>query len=357
MKVKILNVVVIVLLNICYTIAQVYKGSFQEIYFYREPSAAAEATGKTFLFINNDAFASIYNPSLSSLTNDINLSYTNSKKLDFFNNAYYQSAALDFPIKCIGVLSASLRLYNMGEEIEVTTVEQPDGMGRFARFIESIYNINIAKEIIPGFHLGIGINYLNYEFFSDKHDFYSANIGLSFLQNFNCSEVLKHKLFAGAAVNNFVTYSSNNTWYSLTLPGNITGPTYKIYLPQISIFTLGYSIDYTGIELIKNMNDITASVQVEHFRVLNSNKYRRNSIGTELQLLEILIARFGYYTIEYPSYKMEDFTYGLGLNIPLHSFSNLPLSIGIDYTNLGQDSQYFHFQNFNSFTINVNYKI
>ena len=351
---------IIIVLNfflLAITFAQTYKGTFREIYFYREVSTAAEATGKTYLFKNKDAFSSLYNPSLPSINSNINLSYTNSEKLFEVENANYHSAAINTPFENIWIISASLRLFNAIDEIDDPTIEMPYGVESFNRNPGLIYNINIAREFIRDFHTGVGINYLNYEFYSEKHDFFSLNFGFSYLHTFIISEILGHKVFAGAAINNLLTYSNNNVSRHIVLKGYSTGPANKIYLPQISRFTLGYSTDYKGIKVIKNTNDISACIQLEYFRVLNSNSYKRYCIGTEIRLLEIISSRIGFYSYENPRYITEEFTYGLGLSIPLHLFTAIPLFIGIDYTELGPDSGICNFPDFNSFTINLNYKM
>ena len=92
---------------------------------------------------------------------------------------------------------------------------------------------------------------------------------------------------------------------------------------------------------------------------LNSSMYSRYSFGSEIKFLEILCARMGYYSFDDTYRKRDDFTYGAGIIIPVHYFTKIPLSVGIDYTNLPQkaDSPYFDFQNIKSLTITINYKL
>lgn len=355
MKIKIILIILILLFNFAYNFAQVYEGYLEEIYFYREPSASAEATGKTFLFNNNDAFASSYNPSLPSISENIKASYTNSEKLYALENAYYHSFALNFPIKNIAVISASRRLYDIGEDIYITTPENPDGSQK-AKITQTIYNLNISKEIINHFHLGLGFNYLNSELILTKQDFYSVNLGLSYLHIFNTDNI-KHKVFIGTAINNVFTYSPNNKIKMNTLTNDDSY--LELTLPQVSIWTLGYLFEYDGFAIIKNTKDIISNIQIEYADVLNSKKYGRYSIGFELKLFEMLIGRMGYFSNEYHNDKNDKITYGFGLNIPLKNFLVFPLSITVDYTNLKQEpgSPYFDFKNFNSLTLSINYNL
>ena len=365
MKAKFLSITIISILSFNSAIAQVYQGAFEEIYFLREPSTSAEATGKTYLFFNNDAFSSSYNPSLPSLLKSVNASYTNSKKLYSQENANYHSIALNIPVKEIGVISASRRFYDFGEDIEVSTINNPDGTGKKGRVTEAIYNINIARQIFTDFYLGLGINYLHNELIINKFDYYSASLGLAFIHTFNSPDVINQKLFLGAAVNNFISFSSNNEVNIITqvdenLPpnGNENATIdYKISLPQINLWTLGYKMDYNGIGLLKDMSDLTSTIQIEYLDVLNAGKYNRYSTGIELKFLGILAARIGYYSFDDTYSKKEDFTYGIGINVPINLFTELPLSIGFDYTSLEQEagSPYFHFQNFNSLTFSLVY--
>ena len=287
------------------------------------------------------------------LANNLNISASNSEKLYFSDKAYYHSFTLNIPISGLGVVSASRRYFDFGEDFPITSMSQPDGTGESGRISEAIYNINFSRCIIPEMYLGFGINYIHSEFIINNYDYYSASLGLSYLHDINRNGFLNQMLFAGLSAANIFSYSSNN---EVRLYQNHY---YSINLPQILRYDLGYMMEFNSSEILNGMKDLTVNLQAEYMDVLNSSMYSRYSFGSEIKFLEILCARMGYYSFDDTYRKRDDFTYGAGIIIPVHYFTKIPLSVGIDYTNLPQeaDSPYFDFQNFNSLTITINYKL
>ena len=56
--------------------------------------------------------------------------------------------------------------------------------------------------------------------------------------------------------------------------------------------------------------------------------------------------------------QLSQFTYGLGIDIPVYKFTDYPISLQIDYTSLPQVSYgtyWSDFDNFNSFTIKLSW--
>ena len=352
MKATLFTFTMITFFNFYFTFGQSYQGDFEEIFLLREPSTSAEASGKIFLLSSNDAFASTYNPSLPAFTNNLNISASNSEKLYFSDKAFYHSFTLNIPISALGVVSASRRYFDYGEEFPVTSVSQPDGTGESGRISEAIYNINFSRRIIPEFYLGFGINYIHSEFIINNYDHYSAGLGLSYIHDINRNVFLNQRLFVGLSAANIFSYSSNN---KIKLYQN---EYYSINLPQMLRYDLGYMMEFNSPEILNDMKNLIVTLQAEYMDVLNSGRYSRYSFGSEIKFLEILCARMGYYSFDDTHRTRDDFTYGAGIIIPVYYFTAIPLSVGIDYTNLPQEagSPYFKFQNFNSLTITINYK-
>jgi hypothetical protein len=82
--------------------------------------------------------------------------------------------------------------------------------------------------------------------------------------------------------------------------------------------------------------------------------------------LEILSVRVGYYQESQDDYdspamnanELSEFTYGLGLQIPLDKLTKIPLKINFDYASLPQPSftkSQPSFENFSTYTLRVNY--
>jgi hypothetical protein len=215
--------------------------------------------------------------------------------------------------------------------------------------------------VLSCLHIGAGISYTHVELNELIIDYYSPNIGFLFVYDLNRNNKM-HTIYVSAALNSFLTYSSNNTYKGLAVPmGNqITYPQeYKLAQPQTCIINLGYLFKYHGLNLLADSEDIALNIQGEYSDILNSKYFNKYSLGTELEFLELFTLRIGYYSMDYRNFINEQFTYGYGFKIPFYAFSPLPLTLGADYTNLKQESEftYHHFKNFNSFTITANYKL
>jgi len=336
-------------------LAQTYNGEYEEFFFGREPSTSAEATGKIYLVSNDDALASFYNPSYLSHFNTINFSFSTSKKYSLMENASFVNFALKIPFNNLGDFSFSRRVFDLGIDIPITTIENPDGNGKTIRPKEISYNVSFSKMLLKNFHLGIGINYFTSEFFK-KINYYTINIGASYFCNLFKNNYYSHKIILGFSLNNLLFFSPNNKLGSITNIQTNTSKELILNLPNISNLTAGYLLNFNGSHLVEGLKDFNSTLQIEYIDVLNSKYWNGVKIGLELRFVEIISVRCGYYNIEYKSNIRKDFTYGFGLSVPFKVFSNFPLLVRFDFTQLEQP--YVNQQSvgdFNSLSFRLNY--
>jgi hypothetical protein len=110
---------------------------------------------------------------------------------------------------------------------------------------------------------------------------------------------------------------------------------------------------YSGIRILKGMDDLQSDIQIEYSDLLNSSKYNSVSLGAEFKFLELVSLRGGYYNFKGGNISVDKITYGFGLSLPLKLISGIPWVIGIDYVNLrnpylGSTRDYL-----DSFSINI----
>lgn len=88
--------------------------------------------------------------------------------------------------------------------------------------------------------------------------------------------------------------------------------------------------------------------------------------GAEILIHEILAIRAGYYHEKIDNWdlpernedKLSAFTYGFGVQFPLHKITRIPLLIKFDYTSLPQVSHskiYTDWDNFRTYTFSLNW--
>jgi hypothetical protein len=315
---------------------QYYPDNFLDsFFFYNQPSTSAEGTGKIYLNNNNDAFSSFYNPALSSASDNLRFSYSTSQRSH--GGIVFNNYGVDVPVKNIGTFSFTKRdfVFNV---LEVET----------APFINinsiSSYDLNYSREIYGGLSGGIGLNYLrkNVSYFQNFHqDFYSFDIGVSYVYNLSTLDKHSDYVFANASVMNIRISKSKNIVYT------------DYRLPQIDHVSLGYVSKYG----IKNNRDVfQTDVQIEYSGLLNSIYYNTLSLGAEIKFMEIFSIRTGYYKIEGEYFTDEDITFGFGFSYPFKIYLENSLVIGFDcakskysYYNLRTDDI------FNSFALYLKY--
>jgi hypothetical protein len=330
--------------------AQEYHGDYWDFFSFHEPSTSAEGTGKIYLNSNNDAFSSLYNPSIPSCSDKLRISYSTSQNASLFRddfnalfheNAFYNAFGIDVPVKELGTFSI-VRNYN-----HIITFSED--YGEYESKYTS-YNINYSRDIFNGFHAGAGLNYFKWDgmfpsnFTPDKFfsEYYSLNFGISYNYSLPGSEYYCQSAFIDMSVLNVLTSHPNTK--------NDFGPW---NLPQIDHISLGYISKYKGFGILKGVDDFQIDVQIEEVDLLNSYYYNTVSIGAEIKFIDIVALKVGNY------FFIEDYTtFGLGLSFPLKLVSEIPLMIGVDYSHLKAPLYYNQGNNvINSFSANLRYDL
>lgn len=289
---------------------QYYSDNYLDpFFFYNQPSTSAEGTGKIYLNNNNDAFSSLYNPALSSTSDNLRFSYSTSQR--FHGSIVFNNYGVDVPVKNIGTFSFSRRYFDF-EELDIEFAP------RINENSISSYNVNYAREIYRGLSGGMGFNYLKkdvsfYQKFNQA--FYSFNIGVSYIYYLSTFDRHSDYVFANASIMNIPISKSINYLYT------------DYNLPHIDRVSLGYLFKYG----IMNNKDVFQNVvQIEYSGVLNSIYYNTLSLGVEIKFMEVFSIRTGYYKIEGGYFTDEDVTFGFGFSYPFKIYLENSLVIGID---------------------------
>lgn len=325
-----------------------YKSSYlREIFFGRLPSARAEAMGKSYTSIDGDLTSVYFNPAgISTITGlEIIGSYT-PPPYYLGTDSYYRFFAAGYKINRYLQVSVSQFHFNYGkipiQAIKTTPYTEKN-------------TLTIASEPLHNLNIGLNTNYLISQFGTGEPGssmFFDFGIikKIKFLQ----SETTNHSINIGASISNFnfakVTYESH----------------YKEVLPVTSRFGINYQFHLNKNIIIDTLETFQFLVQGEYQNVLNSDYETAYRTGVELMLLEMLSIRAGYYMetlydYGYPSInfdRINDFTYGFGLQIPLHKVTKIPLKINFDYTSLPQppySTNSNQFGNFTTYNLRLNW--
>ena len=226
----------------------------------------------------------------------------------------------------LGSVGISFRSLNIGE-INVTTMDQPDGTGQIVNPSYFILGVTYSKLLTDRISIGASFNVI-----SENIDRVGAS-GLSFdfgVQYKNLLDV--PGLALGVVVKNFgsqIKYDGNGTYVQAEDPNALRGPTFYKFdaasaeLPSEIGIGLSYYRNYDG----ENSLQISTSFQN------NNYSYDDYKIGLEYSYREIIFLRGGYLFSPQASDQtpniFESFSLGFGLN--LKQFSNLDLSVDYAY--------------------------
>lgn len=325
-----------------------YKGLLYESFFARQPGARAEAMGKAYASIDGDLTTVFFNPAgISSIRGlEVNGSYT--PPSFYLTEAYYTYFSAGVKVNDYLRLSFSQFQFNLGE----TNLMQS------ARVYTRNNTLTIGSEPIKNLYLGLNANLLVYEtgVLGLTRTFY-LDLGAIKKFEFLKTESYAHSVNIGASVSNFTTsvLTFEKSQYSSVSELPVTGR-----------FGVNYQFLLDKKLVRPELETLRLLIQGEYQNVFNSEFYAAYRTGGEILLFEILALRLGFYKQEEDDYGFPDVnydeisavTYGLGLQLPLHKLTNLPLNIRFDYASMPQEPYSMNYtptDNFNTFSLRLNW--
>ncbi len=314
------------LINSSISFGQYEAGSWSEFFFGRQPSARAEAMGKGYASIDGDLAAIHFNPAGIATINRLELNTSYTPPGYYSTKGYFTFYGLGLKQSKYFQLALSQFHFDFGKTQVLNANKTP--------FTER-NTLTISSEPINNLLVGINVNYFVWQPGIDKT---STTIYFDFglIKKFNLSHThIPQSINLGASISN-LNYSHVNATF-----GGITS---KYNLPVITRYGANYQLFIGRHFFPDSLHAIRLLLQSEYQMLLNSKYRSAIKIGGELMILEMLSIRAGYYKEKvynygFPDYnksRIEDFTYGFGIQIPLYRFTKIPMNINFDYTSLPQ---------------------
>ena len=211
----------------------------------------------------------------------------------------------------------------------------------------SNYTLTMATPLSDALSVGCNINYFNENYGDDPHGTLFFDVGTIYKHKLTSFFPSEDEISFGASIRNF-TFSK------------IKFDSVDEELPAISRFGFSYSF----LPVINN-NTVEVLCQAEYQYLLNYNYLDGLHLGLETKFIEMLSLRCGYYyeNIDdggHPNNEdqLSQFTYGLGIDIPVYKFTDYPVRLQLDFTSLPQVSHTtldYNWENFDSFTIKLSW--
>ena len=183
---------------------------------------------------------------------------------------------------------------------------------------------------------GVNVNYLtHYSGFDNADGEFYFDFGMLKKINFSTGQQ-PHTVTMGASITNFS---------SSVLTLDALGVINEIMLPVIAKYGLSYQTSFGQSHFLDSGAAVKILLQSDYQMLLNSDYRKGIRVGGEVTVLNFLLLRIGYFAENTDDYglpqfnksRIQNFTYGGGIYVPLNKLTNLPLGINLDYTNLPEE--------------------
>lgn len=351
------------------SMSQTYKGTFQQLYFGRQPSARAEAMGRGLSAVTGDAHSYYYNPAGLAEARGLNVTGCYAQPYYALDKAKYNFFSASYNFGKYGTAGLSRDYFDYGIDYEIVITDEFGNYLGTEKYDPDLtnYRLTYSAEVIEGLYAGTNLNLLHVYTGSENNltvgneqgtggskDIFYFDLGV--IKSFDLkSKGMNHKVNIGTSLINvnFAEYSTVDAAQADPLP---------------VIFRLGaaYDLSLDDRSISSKLKSYNILVNLEYEDLFNSKYYSSIRGGLEFMFLEIISVRAGYYAwknvtdFQRKEFSTNEFTYGFGLNIPVRQLtdSKTPLDIKFDFVTLKQpplSENKDDWKNFQAYTLTVNW--
>ncbi len=331
-------------------IAQNKEFYLRDFHFGRLPSARAEALGKAYAAIDGDLSCVQFNP--AGIARIQRLEFNTAQAPPGYyalTKAYYSFYAGGWRISRYLQVGLSQFMYNSGNEQVLGQVTTP---------YQQRNTLTISSEPLRNLLVGVNVNYLVFQPGNGDKVSRPVYIDAGLIKKIPLPAI-RSSISIGSSITNISKGSLTTTSAIASIKRDI---------PVIWRSGISYQWQYGRAFLLDTVPIVKLLGQVEWQKLLNSAYRRAIRWGAEAQLYNLLALRCGYYhetiyNFGFPdanNNKLVSFTYGLGLQLPLHLLTGLPVNINIDYARLPQISYsrvFTDWPKFTSYSVRLNYAV
>lgn len=349
-------VIILILFLPTFSFGQYQYGFLQETFFGRQPSARAEAMGKSYSSLDGDLTTVFFNPAGAATIKGLEVNGSLASPYYNLDKAKYNFIGIGYKFKDYLIIGLSRNYFTLGEKIYNTNING-NNLGSYSTPNNSNYCLTVSSQPVKNLFIGLNTNYFIWQPIDKAATTLYFDFGVIKKLQFLQKETSEHSINIGANIENF-------NYAKVTLDFN--GKKSVNNLPVITRFGANYQFVLNKHLLIDTLKTFELLLQGEYQNVLNSDYHSAIRTGGEIMILEILSVRAGYYeekvyNFGFPSEnnaKIKAFTYGLGLQFPFYKLTKIPLKINFDYTSLPQASYsktFTSWGNFTSYNLRINW--
>ncbi|MFC2086255.1 hypothetical protein ACFLQ9_00890 [Bacteroidota bacterium] len=330
------------------SVGQYQSGFLQEYFFGRQPSARAEAMGKAYASIDSDMTTLFYNPAGIASIKGLEINGSLASPYYSFDEATYSFISAGYKFNDYLVIGLTRNHFTSGGKITFTDID--GNVIKSYTPYNSNYSLTLASQPIKNLFFGLNTNYFIWQPLDEVATSIYFDFGIIKKIQLLQEESSDHSINIGASISNL-----NYAKIKLDFFGNKTENDF----PVITRYGANYHFALNKQLFSDSLKTLEFLYQLEYQMLLNSDYHSAIRTGGELKILEILSLRVGYFSekvedYDIPTYnnsEISSVTYGFGLQLPVHKFTNIPLNINFDYTNLSQPSYSKTFTNWDNFSV------
>lgn len=336
------------LISMCVTLLLYEVGLGQETPFVSDVSKRG-TTAASFLEIGVGARALAMGSAFVALADDPTTIYWNVGGLgklkkhgvhfthnEWIEDTQYDFIAAAFPINNRGTLGLSLTYFSVGD-MEVRTVEEPDGTGQIFGGSDVAFTLAYALNLTDNFSLGLGGKLIRQSIWDMSANAFAVDIGVHYVMPFKGFTL-------GATMTNFgsdLRMSGDNTLILHDPDPTTTGNNGRIPATQKMeswSLPLNFQVGLAYQAVRTPAHTINLAVDALH----PNNDYESLNVGAEYIFNQFFALRGGYQSV-FLDDSETSYTFGLGLRREF--LGNVRVTLDFAYADLGrlENSQKFSF--------------
>jgi hypothetical protein len=272
------------------------------------------AIGEASVAAVNDGYALYWNPGALGWLEESHLEFTNIQWVEGVNLNYVSYARpTDY-----GSIAASVTALTSGN-IEVTTIDQPDGTGEFYSTSSYAIGVGYARRMTDFFAVGVSAKYITERISEESASGVAFDVGTLLYPGYNnlrigmnISNLGTEMKFSGPELNFNYDPDPNNASY------DATKATYSVESYDLPLmFRIGVAYDFE----YGNSNRLTLMAEARD----PADNEQQGSLGTEFALAETFFLRGGWKL----NYAEESWSVGGGLNLAIWQNTDLTLNYAL----------------------------
>lgn len=281
--------------------------------------AKASAMGGAFVAVADDGSSMFWNPGGMAQLDKSTVTFSN---MNWFLDSQIQDASVVLNGGDAGNFALSVRALNYGD-IEVTTIENPEGTGEIFTPTDLSVAVSYSRFITDQFSIGANTKFVQQKIWNEAANGFAVDLGMFYRSNFK-------NLRIGMSITNFGTdmrMTGDDLRQAIDIDESKNGNNDRLegYLgtdswPMPLLFKVGLAIDAIDIDNHK----VEVALDAKH----PSDNSESIDVGLEYGFNDLIFLRGGYRSLFSSQMEDQGYTAGFGLK---YEINGIAAELGVAY--------------------------